>query len=238
MFSPEELGRALRLLRAHHKMTLGMVSSRAKLTQTMLSSYERGQRLPSVPSLAAILGALNEDLGRLQEALAAVRDRPALVGVPIKWEYLGQALRFLRAQRKRTQSAVARDANLTKAMLTSYETGRRVPSLLSLRAVLKALNCDFQGLQEALLLVLPEGERPQVVGVAQSQRSAKVVEPAPEAGFSFAPEEDGQALIAAFESLRKEGPTVRAILWIERPRTPGGPHPDPRGQEWTITGPG
>lgn len=235
MFSPEDLGKALRLLRARRAMTQEEVADKTtSITKSMLSSYELGLKLPSFGSLVAVLGALGEDFHDLQEALAEIRtERP--FKIPIKSENVGQALRLLRVQRKLTQTAVANKAKITKAMLSCYETGSQLPSLQSLGAVLTALDYDFHSFHEALLLESREGERSRVGKAPRSRRPALGVEPAPIAGFSFEPEEDGQALIAAFESL--EGPTVRAILWIERPRTTGGPHPDHKGEEWTRIGP-
>jgi transcriptional regulator with XRE-family HTH domain len=63
---------------------------------------------------------------------------------------LGTALRFLRARQGLTQGVVAARAKLTKAMLSSYEIGSKLPSFQSLAAILEALNRDFHDLQEAL----------------------------------------------------------------------------------------
>lgn len=62
----------------------------------------------------------------------------------------GTALRFLRARQGLTQGVVATRAKLTKAMLSSYEIGAKLPSFQSLAAILQALNRDFHDLQEAL----------------------------------------------------------------------------------------
>jgi transcriptional regulator with XRE-family HTH domain len=63
---------------------------------------------------------------------------------------LGTALRFLRARQGLTQGVVAARARLTKAMLSSYEIGSKLPSFQSLASILQALNRDFHDLQEAL----------------------------------------------------------------------------------------
>ena len=63
---------------------------------------------------------------------------------------LGTALRFLRARQGLTQGVVAARAKLTKAMLSSYEIGSKLPSFQSLAAILQALNRDFHAPQEAL----------------------------------------------------------------------------------------
>jgi transcriptional regulator with XRE-family HTH domain len=63
---------------------------------------------------------------------------------------LGTALRFLRARQGLTQGVVATRAKLTKAMLSSYEIGSKLPSFQSLASILQALNRDFHDLQEAI----------------------------------------------------------------------------------------
>lgn len=63
---------------------------------------------------------------------------------------LGSALRLLRARQNLTQGAVATRAGLTKAMLSSYEIGSKLPSFQSLTSILSALDRNFHDLQEAL----------------------------------------------------------------------------------------
>jgi transcriptional regulator with XRE-family HTH domain len=63
---------------------------------------------------------------------------------------LGPALRVLRQRKQRTQSALCKEVKVTKGMLSSYETGRQLPSLESLLAVLAGLECDFRDLQAAI----------------------------------------------------------------------------------------
>jgi transcriptional regulator with XRE-family HTH domain len=63
---------------------------------------------------------------------------------------LGPALRLLRSRRQLKQTQVAEKSGLTKAMLSSYETGKATPSLASLDAFLDALETDFSELQDAL----------------------------------------------------------------------------------------
>lgn len=63
---------------------------------------------------------------------------------------LGPALRVLRQQKNETQVALCGGIEVTKGMLSSYETGRQLPSLGSLLAVLAGLGCDFHDLQNAM----------------------------------------------------------------------------------------
>lgn len=74
-------------------------------------------------------------------------------------EPLGPALRLLRGRRKLRQFQVAEMAGMTKAMLSSYETGSVTPSLLSLSSILLAMKTDLHELQEALHAVAGRGSR-------------------------------------------------------------------------------
>lgn len=227
--SLDQLGIALRLLRARRNLPQGEVAARAKMTKAMLSSYETGHTLPSFPSLTAILNALSEDFHSLQEALKFIQNRPA-ISTPLQPECLGRALRLLRIQRGLTQGTVASHAGITKAMLSTYETGRNLPAVQSLTAVLDALKCDFQSLQEALLQVLRGGERWQEVEELRPL-PAREAESALEVSGSLQddPEAGGQGPVAFFQRLGEEGPSIyvqlnpvlrslnsgRAVVWIE-----------------------
>jgi len=63
---------------------------------------------------------------------------------------LGPALRVLRQRKQQTQSVLCKEVKVTKGMLSGYETGRQLPSLDSLLAVLIGLECDFRDLQAAI----------------------------------------------------------------------------------------
>lgn len=54
------------------------------------------------------------------------------------FQNLGQALRWLRNRRGRRQMDVARDAGITKAMLSAYETGKQLPTIPTLGKLLGA----------------------------------------------------------------------------------------------------
>jgi transcriptional regulator with XRE-family HTH domain len=62
----------------------------------------------------------------------------------------GVALRLLRSRRRLKQWEVAAKAGMTKAMLSSYETGKVTPTLQSLITIFEALETDFFGFQDAL----------------------------------------------------------------------------------------
>lgn len=66
---------------------------------------------------------------------------------------LPKALLWLRLESRRKQHELAGAADVTQAMLCSYEKGARVPSLMSLARILDALNVGFADLERALRLV-------------------------------------------------------------------------------------
>jgi transcriptional regulator with XRE-family HTH domain len=65
----------------------------------------------------------------------------------------GSALTLLRKRTGKKQADIAREASMTKGMLSSYETGRQRPSLESLTKLLAVLEADFHDLQDALDLL-------------------------------------------------------------------------------------
>lgn len=66
---------------------------------------------------------------------------------------LPKALHWLRIERGLRQGQVARDAGITQAMLSSFERGRRQPTLDSLGKILDSLGASLADLEEALALV-------------------------------------------------------------------------------------
>jgi transcriptional regulator with XRE-family HTH domain len=103
------------------------------------------------------------------------------------FQSLGRALRWLREERRLRQYQVADAAGITKAMLSSYETGRQKPSLETLEKLLVALGCDLVELAQALAVFRGGGTPPLGAAVA--------VPPVPST----------------------RGPDVRAVLGIDVP---------------------
>ena len=68
----------------------------------------------------------------------------------IELEDLGPALRLLRQKRGARQYELARRAGITKAMLSGYERGARLPSLRTLASVLDAQGAGFDNLHRAM----------------------------------------------------------------------------------------
>lgn len=68
------------------------------------------------------------------------------------FENLGQALRWLRNRQNRKQYQIAEAAGITKAMLSSYETGKQYPSIETLQKILGALHVEVAELDHALKL--------------------------------------------------------------------------------------
>jgi len=69
---------------------------------------------------------------------------------PVDLSLLGPALRRLRQTRHLKQYEAARLAGVTKAMLSAYETGRRLPAVKTLARLLRALRSDLRALHEAM----------------------------------------------------------------------------------------
>lgn len=63
------LGQALRWLRNRCGRRQMDVAQAAGITKAMLSAYETGKQLPTIPTLDRILTALGADLQELREAL-------------------------------------------------------------------------------------------------------------------------------------------------------------------------
>jgi len=70
--------------------------------------------------------------------------------VRVEPHHIGPALRLLRQVRNLRQYQLAKRAGVTKAMVSAYERGRRLPSLRTLLLLLTALGADFGTLQRAL----------------------------------------------------------------------------------------
>jgi transcriptional regulator with XRE-family HTH domain len=63
------LGGAILLLRRRAKLRQAVLAERARVTKSMLSSYERGKKLPSLLTLLKILDGLGASLSQLEAAL-------------------------------------------------------------------------------------------------------------------------------------------------------------------------
>ncbi len=69
------------------------------------------------------------------------------------FEGLGKALRWLRNKQDKRQYQLAKEAGITKAMLSAYETGKQRPSLETLEKILEALGVGLADLHDALDIV-------------------------------------------------------------------------------------
>ena len=69
---------------------------------------------------------------------------------PILARQVGAALEHLRRERRLAQYMLADLAGVSKAMLSGYETGKQLPSLLSLVKILAALGISWQHFGQAL----------------------------------------------------------------------------------------
>lgn len=91
----------------------------------------------------------------------------------IELERLGPALRLLRLRRGVLQVDLARRAGITKAMLSGYERGARLPSLRSLAAVLDAQGFDFETLHRALVCVRRRQAKRRAPGGQEPPRGSR-----------------------------------------------------------------
>ena len=74
------------------------------------------------------------------------------------FEGLGDALRLIRNRQDRSLTEVAESGGITRAMLSAYETGRRLPSIGTLEKIMAALSIDLGGLHLVLVAVRRRGE--------------------------------------------------------------------------------
>jgi len=72
---------------------------------------------------------------------------------------LGRALRWIRQRQGKKQYEVAEAANITKAMLSSYENEKQRPAIDTLERILDALEIDLDYLAYAIRVVRQEEER-------------------------------------------------------------------------------
>lgn len=71
----DHIGRAIRALRVELHWSQRDLARRARVTSALLSSYERGRKLPSLPSLGKLLDALGVDLEQLEDQLDRLNER-------------------------------------------------------------------------------------------------------------------------------------------------------------------
>jgi transcriptional regulator with XRE-family HTH domain len=83
----DHIGRAIRALRVERHWSQRDLARRARTTSALLSSYERGRKLPSLPSLGRLLDALGADLHQLEDQLDRLNERGpkhAAAGAPAR----------------------------------------------------------------------------------------------------------------------------------------------------------
>jgi len=68
-------------------------------------------------------------------------------------QFVPEALKLIRQGSGLRQTEVSQRSGLTKAMLSSYETGKTLPTLVSLTAILVAIGKDLSDFQEVLDMV-------------------------------------------------------------------------------------
>jgi transcriptional regulator with XRE-family HTH domain len=68
-------------------------------------------------------------------------------------QFVPEALKLIRQGTGLRQTEVSQRSGLTKAMLSSYETGKTLPTLVSLTSILAAIGKDLSDFQEVLDMV-------------------------------------------------------------------------------------
>ena len=61
---------------------------------------------------------------------------------------IGEKIKELRKSKNMTLEDLSKKSGLAMASLTHYETGKNVPSLLSIKKLSEALDCDYDTLYE------------------------------------------------------------------------------------------
>jgi transcriptional regulator with XRE-family HTH domain len=115
--------------------------------------------------VAALLSGKEKEMMRKPNGKARLTRSPE---IEARAKFLGSALRVLRQRKQRTQSVLCKEVNVTKGMLSGYETGRQLPSLESLLAVLIGLECDFRDLQAAIDYLA--GKSPRLAPLEESNQ--------------------------------------------------------------------
>jgi len=71
----DKVGPAIRALRIDRHWSQRELARRAQVTDALLSSYERGRKVPSLPNLGRLLDALGADLDQLEGQLDRLNER-------------------------------------------------------------------------------------------------------------------------------------------------------------------
>lgn len=142
------------------------------------------------------------------------------------FEGLGKALRWLREKKNRRQYEVAEAAGITKAMLSSYETGKQRPSLETLEKTLDALEADLATLGDALDHVNERPRSPVSPPPAPDRNGARTPDGRPldvraVLGVASLPREEEDALGQMLEGFH------RFLRYLHRTRYGGDEHGGP-----------
>lgn len=89
-----------------------------------------------------------------------------------RFDNIGKAILFLREKQNKSQKDLAREAGITSAMLSNYETGVKKPSLDSLGKILDALGLYLGRIDDSLDMLNDRPLRARQLGfVPVSERS-------------------------------------------------------------------
>ena len=142
-------GELLRVYRHARGLTLTALSDASGISRTSLNLYEKGVRTPNVESLCSLCDSLDVSadvlIGRTEAKLPAPMQK--------KQSCFGEILADIRIGRGLTQADVAKGAGLSQNTIFAYETGRREPSLGSIKKI-----ADYFGISAAVFFGETETE--------------------------------------------------------------------------------
>ena len=84
---------------------------------------------------------------------------------------IGEAIKLLRTRRRRKAFELCDATGITKGMLSSYETGRKLPATSTLLSVLRGLEMDLCDLQKAMDFL--QGKSEQLAVREERKETAK-----------------------------------------------------------------
>ncbi|WP_269453551.1 helix-turn-helix domain-containing protein [Saccharopolyspora erythraea] len=148
--SPSQLGSKLTMLREAAGLSQRAAATQMRIdgiNQASISAFESGRAVPSVERLGALLNVYRVSIEESAE-VEALRD--AAVSVPGEQELaqrrgvLGARLKLLRERAKLSQRGAAAVSGVSRTRISDFETGRDVPSVEKLGALLNVYDVSSE----------------------------------------------------------------------------------------------
>jgi transcriptional regulator with XRE-family HTH domain len=145
----ERIGRVIRAVRHKRGFTQRALAQESGINLTLLSKIERGETIPTIPTLERLLpflgtsvSAVFASIGRNQE----LQVRPSRTADVAYSPFVGSVLSALRARRHMTQPQVAALVGIPRTHIVKIEHGRIVPFISTLEGIAAALGSDLAGI--------------------------------------------------------------------------------------------